>query len=55
MFPMWDMLFGTHTDPLTAEARDMGIDQDPIPRQFLSELLSPLTWSRLVRNRPQLI
>jgi ornithine lipid hydroxylase len=53
VFPMWDMLFGTHTDPRVAEAREMGIDHDPIPRQFLSELLSPITWYRLVRKRLQ--
>lgn len=52
VFPMWDMLFGTHTDPMVAEARAMGIDQDPIPLKFLSELLSPVTFYRLVRNRP---
>lgn len=53
VLPIWDMLFGTHTDPLVAEAREMGIEHDPIPRRFLSELLSPVTWYRLVRNRPQ--
>jgi len=53
VFPIWDMLFGTHTDPMVAEAHDMGIDHDPIPRQFLSELLSPITWYHLVRKRPQ--
>jgi sterol desaturase/sphingolipid hydroxylase (fatty acid hydroxylase superfamily) len=50
VFPIWDMIFGTHTDPMLVEAREMGIDQDPIPRQFLSELLSPVTFYRLVRN-----
>jgi hypothetical protein len=33
----------------------MGIDQDPIPRKFLTELLSPITFYHLVRNRPQTI
>lgn len=55
VFPIWDMLFGTHTDPLVAEAREMGIEHDPIPRQFLSELLSPVTFYRLVRNRPRTV
>jgi len=55
VFPIWDMIFGTHTDPMVAEAREMGIDQDPIPRKFLSELLSPVTFYRLVRNRPHTI
>ena len=53
VFPMWDMLFGTHTDPMVAEAHEMGIDHNPIPRQFLSELVSPITWYRLIRKRPQ--
>jgi hypothetical protein len=52
---MWDILFGTHTDPMLAEARALGIAQDPIPRKFLSELLSPVTFYRLVRNRPHTI
>jgi ornithine lipid hydroxylase len=50
VFPIWDMIFGTHTDPMLVEARETGIDQDPIPRRFLSELLSPLTFHRLVRR-----
>jgi ornithine lipid hydroxylase len=51
VFPIWDMIFGTHTDPMLVEACETGIDQDPIPRRFLSELLSPLTFRRLVRKR----
>ena len=51
VFPMWDMIFGTHTDPLSTEARAVGMDEDPIPRSFVSEVLSPLTFRRLVRNR----
>lgn len=31
MLPAWDMMFGTHTDPLKVEARKMGIEGDPIP------------------------
>lgn len=42
VFPIWDLLFGSYTDPRRAEAREMGIEQDPIPRRFLSELLSPV-------------
>jgi sterol desaturase/sphingolipid hydroxylase (fatty acid hydroxylase superfamily) len=47
VFPVWDMMFGTHTDPMVAEARQLGIPDDPIPHRFLSELLSPVTLIRL--------
>lgn len=47
VFPIWDLIFGTHTDPGSAQVRQTGIDQDPIPRRFLSELLSPITLHRL--------
>ncbi len=43
VFPIWDLLFESYTDPRRGEAREMGIKQDPIPRRFLSELLSPAT------------
>ena len=51
VLPIWDLLFSSHTDPRRAEVRETGIDRDPIPRRFLSELLSPLTLDRLTRNR----
>jgi ornithine lipid hydroxylase len=50
VFPIWDLLFGSFTDPRVVEARETGIHQDPIPRRFLSELLSPLTFRRLARS-----
>jgi sterol desaturase/sphingolipid hydroxylase (fatty acid hydroxylase superfamily) len=51
VFPIWDLLFGSHTDPRLVEVRETGIDRDPIPRRFLSELLSPVTLHRLTRDR----
>ena len=51
VFPIWDMIFHSHTDPMLADVHAVGIDQDPIPRRFLSELLSPLTFNRLIRDR----
>jgi ornithine lipid hydroxylase len=51
VFPIWDMIFGTRTDPTLVEARETGIDQDPIPRRFLSELLAPVIFYRLARSR----
>jgi sterol desaturase/sphingolipid hydroxylase (fatty acid hydroxylase superfamily) len=52
VLPTWDMIFGTQTDPMVAEARKLGIEQDLIPRRFLSELLAPVTFYCLVSNRP---
>jgi sterol desaturase/sphingolipid hydroxylase (fatty acid hydroxylase superfamily) len=39
VFPFWDMAFGTHADPL--------------PRQFVEELKSPITYGKLVAHRQQ--
>ncbi len=55
VFPIWDLLFGSHTDPRVVEVGQTGIDRDPIPRRFPSELLSPVTWHRLVRDRDRLV
>ena len=46
MLPVWDMMFGTHTDPLKVEAREMGIEGDPIPHAFMAELASPFALNR---------
>jgi ornithine lipid hydroxylase len=51
VFPIWDLLFGSYTNPRSVETRQTGIDRDPIPRRFLSELLSPVTFQRMVRSR----
>jgi sterol desaturase/sphingolipid hydroxylase (fatty acid hydroxylase superfamily) len=51
VFPIWDLLFGSYMDPKVVEARQTGIDRDPIPRRFLSELWSPITWHRLISNQ----
>jgi sterol desaturase/sphingolipid hydroxylase (fatty acid hydroxylase superfamily) len=41
VLPLWDMLFGTHVDPLKAEVTAAGIRGDPIPRDFAAELSWP--------------
>lgn len=50
VLPVWDMLFGTYIDPTKFAAREVGMQDDPIPRAFLAELLSPFRWHRLVSN-----
>jgi sterol desaturase/sphingolipid hydroxylase (fatty acid hydroxylase superfamily) len=42
VLPIWDMVFGTHVDPLKAEVTEAGIRNDPIPRDFVAELKWPL-------------
>jgi sterol desaturase/sphingolipid hydroxylase (fatty acid hydroxylase superfamily) len=42
MLPIWDMMFGTHVDPVTTEVREAGIQGDPIPHRWLAELSSPI-------------
>jgi sterol desaturase/sphingolipid hydroxylase (fatty acid hydroxylase superfamily) len=51
VFAIWDLLFGSYADPGLVEARQTGIDRDPIPRRFVSELLSPVTLHTLTRQR----
>ena len=53
VFTIWDLLFGSYTDPRLAEAHATGIARDPIPRRFVSELLSPLTFHRLAGGAPE--
>jgi ornithine lipid hydroxylase len=43
MLPFWDMLFGTHVDPVKTQPAAMGIAGDPIPHRLVPELLSPFT------------
>jgi sterol desaturase/sphingolipid hydroxylase (fatty acid hydroxylase superfamily) len=42
VFPFWDIMFGTHADPLEVSLGAAGIEGDPIPRRFLEELKWPL-------------
>ena len=44
-------IFGTHLDPVSTKARAVGVERDPIPRAFASEVMSPFIFRRLVRNR----
>jgi sterol desaturase/sphingolipid hydroxylase (fatty acid hydroxylase superfamily) len=46
MLPIWDVLFGTHTDPVRVEAREMGIEGDPIRHAFMTEPTSPFVLKR---------
>jgi sterol desaturase/sphingolipid hydroxylase (fatty acid hydroxylase superfamily) len=43
VLPLWDMLLGTHADPLRVAPLATGIDGDPVPRAFVDELLWPVT------------
>jgi sterol desaturase/sphingolipid hydroxylase (fatty acid hydroxylase superfamily) len=51
VFSFWDIAFGTHADPLRVSVGEAGIRDDPIPRRFLDELKSPLTYDALVERR----
>lgn len=51
VFPFWDIAFGTHADPMKVVVGDAGIHDDPIPRQFIEELKSPISYGRLLANR----
>jgi len=46
LLPVWDVLFGTHIDPLHTHVVATGIEGDPIPHRFFSELLMPFNWKR---------
>ena len=51
VLPVWDMAFGTHADPLKVAITGAGIADDPIPRRFVDELKSPVTYARLAVRR----
>jgi sterol desaturase/sphingolipid hydroxylase (fatty acid hydroxylase superfamily) len=51
VFPFWDMVFGTHADPLRVAMGEAGIHDDPIPRRFVEEIKSPITYGALVARR----
>jgi sterol desaturase/sphingolipid hydroxylase (fatty acid hydroxylase superfamily) len=53
VFPFWDMVFGTHADPLRVAMGEAGIHDDPIPRRFVEEIKSPITYRQLVARRQQ--
>ena len=53
VLPFWDMICGTHSDPLTIAVADTGIQDDPIPRRFVEELKSPVTYGRLIAHGQQ--
>lgn len=46
MLPFWDMLFGTHVDPVKTEVAAIGIAGDPIPHRLGPELASPFVRPR---------
>jgi sterol desaturase/sphingolipid hydroxylase (fatty acid hydroxylase superfamily) len=50
IFPIWDILFGTFSDPDAHDLQRVGVVGDPIPSGFLGQFLSPFMWSRLVKE-----
>ncbi len=44
------IVFGTFSDPDRHVAGEIGVRDDPIPEDFLAQLLSPFTWSQLVKE-----
>ena len=53
VFPMWDMIFDTHTIRWWLGA-EVGIDHDPLPRTSSVSSVT-ITFYRLVQNRPRTI
>jgi len=49
MLPLWDILFGTFWDPADAPVPAVGIEGDPIPHRFMTELASPFNVKRWTR------
>ncbi len=48
VFPMWDIVFGTYSDPDRCLPDEVGVRDDPIPDGFVAQFLAPFTWRRLV-------
>jgi len=51
LLPIWDMLFGTYTDPVKTPLPGVGIDGDPIPHKWLTELAWPVALKPAVQPR----
>jgi sterol desaturase/sphingolipid hydroxylase (fatty acid hydroxylase superfamily) len=47
IFPLWDMLFGTFRHPDAHTLGEVGIEDDPVPRGFLRQCVTPFSWSRV--------
>jgi ornithine lipid hydroxylase len=50
VFPVWDIVFGTYSDPGRHAPGAVGVRDDPLPEGFVAQLLSPFTWPRLVKE-----
>jgi len=51
VLPIWDRIFGTYVDPVETPVAEVGMKHDPIPRAFMTEILSPFMYRRLARKR----
>lgn len=49
MFP--DHLFGTFRDPARFRLEGVGIENNPVPRGILAQILTPVIWPTLIRRR----
>ena len=49
---LWDQVFGTYRDPTRVPLPEVvGIEDDPVPRDFVGQYLSPFFWSRYTSGR----
>ncbi len=44
VLPLWDLLFGTFSDPDEHELRGVGVVGDDVPPSFLGQLVAPFVW-----------
>lgn len=49
--PIWDILFGTYFHPEDFPEYSPGIENNPIPNNFLKELAAPILWRRFESDR----
>jgi sterol desaturase/sphingolipid hydroxylase (fatty acid hydroxylase superfamily) len=47
IFPVWDVFFGTFSNPNAHTVERVGVVGDPIPSGFLGQFFAPFIWSRL--------
>ena len=50
VFPIWDVVFGTFSDPDRHAVGEIGVRDDPIPEGFFAQLLSPFICPRLAKE-----
>jgi sterol desaturase/sphingolipid hydroxylase (fatty acid hydroxylase superfamily) len=51
VFPFWDIVFGTFSDPTKEQLEAVGLCFNPLPRRIIVELAAPFIWPLVAQAR----